>query len=128
MRLRSEGSTAPVRQLLRKWARARARVVAPPTRRALYLRLRIASVCGCPRATIYPRSSRSLWNTFGGPRRNPRGHVLDVHGEVIPGLYGCGECGSVLGFLYAGGGWNIMETVASGRIAGEEAAAQEPRA
>lgn len=62
------------------------------------------------------------------PRRNPRGHVLDVHGEVIPGLYGCGECGSVLGFLYAGGGWNIMETVASGRIAGEEAAAQEPRA
>ena len=64
------------------------------------------------------------WNTFGGPKRNPRGHVLDVHGEIIPGLFGAGECGSVLGFLYAGGGWNILETVASGRIAGEEAAAQ----
>lgn len=64
------------------------------------------------------------WNTFGGPKRDPRGHVLDVHGNQIPGLFGAGECGSVLGFLYAGGGWNIMETVASGRIAGEEAAAR----
>lgn len=73
---------------------------------------------------MYP----GCWNTFGGPKRDPRGHILDVHGDVIPGLFGAGECGSVLGFLYAGGGWNIMEGVASGRLAGEEAAAQEPRA
>lgn len=69
---------------------------------------------------MYP----GCWNTFGGPRRDPRGRVLDTHGNPIKGLFGAGECGSVLGFLYAGGGWNIMEGVASGRIAGEEAAAQ----
>ncbi len=68
------------------------------------------------------------YNTFGGPRRDPRGRIVNVRGEVIPGLFGAGELGSVLGFLYIGGGWNICEQIASGRIAGEEAAAQEARA
>ncbi|MCL2151197.1 MAG: FAD-binding protein [Coriobacteriia bacterium] len=65
-------------------------------------------------------------NTFGGPKRNGKGQIVDVHGQAIPHLYGGGEMGSVIGFLYSGGGWNICEIITSGQIAAENAMAETP--
>ena len=45
--------------------------------------------------------------------------------STIPGLYACGEMGSFFGMLYNGGG-NLSESMAMGRIAGRNAAAEEP--
>ncbi len=63
-------------------------------------------------------------NTFGGPKRNAKGQVVDAFNKAVPRLYSGGELGSILGFLYAGGGWNICELVVSGQIAGKNAAAE----
>ena len=65
-------------------------------------------------------------NTFGGPRRNAKGQIVHVNGNVIPHLYGAGEMGSIQGFLYSGGGWNFCELITSGQIAGINAAAETP--
>jgi succinate dehydrogenase/fumarate reductase flavoprotein subunit len=62
-----------------------------------------------------------LLNTQGGPRRNSRGQILDVWGQPIKRLYGAGELGSIWGFLYQSGG-NLCECLASGRMAGFNAA------
>ena len=61
-------------------------------------------------------------NTQGGPRRNTEAEIIDVWGEPIPHLYGAGECGSMWGDVYPGGG-NLTECFAFGRIAGDNAAA-----
>ena len=45
--------------------------------------------------------------------------------EVIPRLYSAGEMSSALKFVYQGGG-NITECIVCGRIAGENAAAEQP--
>ncbi|MBI2908530.1 MAG: FAD-binding protein [Chloroflexi bacterium] len=63
--------------------------------------------------------------TMRGLRRNSRGQIVNADGRPIPGLYGCGELGSVYGMLYPGGGGNITECIAFGRIAGEHAAAEK---
>jgi 3-oxosteroid 1-dehydrogenase len=65
-------------------------------------------------------------NTFGGPKRNAKGLVVNSFDEPIPRLFSGGELGSILGFLYPRGGWNICEVVVSGQIAGKNAAALEP--
>ncbi len=62
-----------------------------------------------------------LLNTQGGPKRNNRGQILDVWGQPIKRLYGAGELGSIWGFLYQSGG-NLCECLASGRMAGFNAA------
>ncbi|MBI2906620.1 MAG: FAD-dependent oxidoreductase [Chloroflexi bacterium] len=76
-----------------------------------------------------PYCAVDLWpggpNTQGGPRRNSRGQILNADGKPIPGLYGCGELGSVYGMLYPGGGGNITEGFAFGRIVGENAAREK---
>jgi predicted oxidoreductase len=51
--------------------------------------------------------------------------VIGVDGEPIARLYSAGELGSIYSFLYQGGG-NVGECFAFGRIAGRNAAAQEP--
>jgi succinate dehydrogenase/fumarate reductase flavoprotein subunit len=61
-----------------------------------------------------------LLNTQGGPRRNARAQVLDVHGQPIPGLYSAGELGSMWGQLYPGAG-NIGEALVTGQIAARSA-------
>ncbi|MBI2908480.1 MAG: FAD-binding protein [Chloroflexi bacterium] len=70
-----------------------------------------------------PYCAMVLWpggpNTQGGPRRNSKGQILNADGNPIPGLYGCGELGSVYGMLYPGGGGNLTECFAFGRIVGE---------
>jgi succinate dehydrogenase/fumarate reductase flavoprotein subunit len=57
-------------------------------------------------------------NTCGGPRRNGYGQVLDPYKQAIPRLYSAGEMGSICGNIYAFGGLNAGEMLASGRLAG----------
>jgi len=64
-------------------------------------------------------------NTCGGPRRNGYGQVLDPYKQVIPRLYSAGEMGSICGNIYAFGGLNAGEMLASGRLAGRSAAAMQ---
>jgi predicted oxidoreductase len=66
-----------------------------------------------------------LLNTQGGPKRSPRGEIVDVWGRIIKRLYGAGELGSIWGFLYQSGG-NLGECLASGRMAGLRAASEPP--
>jgi succinate dehydrogenase/fumarate reductase flavoprotein subunit len=62
-------------------------------------------------------------NTQGGLAHDVAQRVLNPFGEPIPRLYVAGELGSIWGFLYLSGG-NLAECFVSGRIAGENAAAQ----
>ena len=64
-------------------------------------------------------------NTQGGPQHNTKAQVVDAKGKPIPRLYAAGECGSIYSWLYNGGG-NIGETIAFGRVAGENAVAEKP--
>ncbi len=76
-----------------------------------------------------PYYAVNLWpggpNTQGGPKRNAKGHVLNVDGNPIPGLYSAGEMGSMFGMLYPGGGSNLAECMAMGRVTGEHVAAEK---
>ena len=80
----------------------------------------------CLIAETEPAVAVELWpggaNTQGGPRRNARSQIMNVDGEAIPGLYGAGEMGSIYGMLYPGGGGNLAECIAMGRVAGENVA------
>jgi succinate dehydrogenase/fumarate reductase flavoprotein subunit len=64
-------------------------------------------------------------NTQGGPKHNGKAQTLDKDNKPIPRLYTPGEFGSFFGFLYPGGS-NIPEAIAFGRIAGKNAAAENP--
>jgi len=74
-----------------------------------------------------PFSAAQIWpvvsNTQGGPAHDARQRVIDPFGEPIPGLYECGEIGSVFGHIYLSGG-NLAESFVGGGIAGREAAAR----
>jgi len=67
----------------------------------------------------------ALYNTQGGPKRDMESRVLDMDGQPIPRLYAAGELGSIWGVLYQGGS-NNAESIAFGRIAGRNAAAESP--
>jgi succinate dehydrogenase/fumarate reductase flavoprotein subunit len=64
-------------------------------------------------------------NTQGGPAHDARQRVLDSFDRPIPRLYEAGELGSIWGHLYLSGG-NLSECFIAGRIAGREAAGNEP--
>jgi len=65
-------------------------------------------------------------NTQGGPKHsNIDGRVLDRASNPIPRLYAAGECGSVYSLMYHGSG-NVAEALIVGKIAAENAAADEP--
>jgi len=64
-------------------------------------------------------------NTQGGPRRDEHARVIGADDVPIGRLYSAGELGSIYSFLYQGGG-NIGECFAFGRIAGRNAAAEQP--
>ena len=65
-------------------------------------------------------------NTQGGPKHsNIDGRVLDRDSNPIPRLYAAGECGSVYSLMYHGSG-NVAEALIVGKIAAENAAADEP--
>ncbi len=80
--------------------------------------------------TTPPYYAVELWpggpNTQGGPRRNSKAQVLRADGSPIPRLYSAGELGSIYGMLYPGGGGNLAECIAFGRIAGENASEHPP--
>jgi succinate dehydrogenase/fumarate reductase flavoprotein subunit len=63
-------------------------------------------------------------NTQGGPRFNAEGQVLNPYGQPIKRLYKCGELGSIYGERYPGGGGNLSELLAFGRIVGKRVAAE----
>lgn len=73
-------------------------------------------------AALWP----SLFNTQGGPRRNARAQVMNAWGRPIKGLYSAGELGSMWSQNYPGAG-NLTEVLAFGRVAGRNAAADDPR-
>ena len=62
-----------------------------------------------------------ILNSQGGARRNGLCEVLNTEGQPIPRLYSAGEFGSIYSYMYNGGG-NISEAVATGRVAGQQAA------
>ncbi|MFC1494873.1 FAD-binding protein [Thermodesulfobacteriota bacterium] len=70
---------------------------------------------------IYP----IMYNTQGGPRRNASCQIVDPFDNPIPRLYSAGELGSFWGWMYNGGG-NNSECLATGRIAGANAALLKP--
>lgn len=72
-------------------------------------------------AELYP----TLLNTQGGPKRNSKAQILDAFGEPIPRLYSSGELGCMWGIIYQGAG-NNGESMAFGRIAGANLAAETP--
>ena len=65
-------------------------------------------------------------NTQGGMKRNTKAQVIDIRGEPIPRLYSAGENGEIWTYVYqcmsnVGGG-----CYGYGRVAGQNAAAEEP--
>ena len=68
-----------------------------------------------------PRSP-SLHHTMGGVKIDPEAHVIDINGNIIPGLYAAGE---VCGGIHAGnrlGGNAMTDFLVFGSIAGTNAA------
>lgn len=65
----------------------------------------------------------SAIGTLGGPKTDSHGRVLDVDGEVIPGLYAAGNAGGATtqGF-YGGAGGTIVLGLVFGYLAGQDAA------
>jgi succinate dehydrogenase/fumarate reductase flavoprotein subunit len=68
------------------------------------------------------KSTPGIVYTCGGPRRNERSEVLDVHGRVIKRLFAAGEISSSYSWCMDGG-MMIADALAFGRIAGRSAAA-----
>ncbi len=62
--------------------------------------------------------------TFGGPRINMDGQVINTAGEPIPGLYAAGEVanGQFLCYEYPGSGSALISYLTFGRLAGAAAA------
>jgi predicted oxidoreductase len=79
----------------------------------------------CQRAVYAVELSPSMLNTQGGPRRNEKAQIVRPDGSPIARLYSAGELGSIYSYLYQGTG-NIGECLAFGRIAGRNAAAEQP--
>lgn len=73
---------------------------------------------------VYP----GALGTNGGPRTNVKGQVLNVRGEVIPGLYGAGNAiASPTGIGYYSGGGTIAPAMTWGYICGINAAKEAKR-
>ena len=65
--------------------------------------------------------------TNGGLRINPKSQVLDVNGEPVPGLYAAGRNAfAIPARHYVASGVAVAEVLTFGRIAGQNASAEEP--
>jgi len=64
-------------------------------------------------------------NTQGGPEHDAKQRVLDPMKQPIPRLYVAGEISSIYGHLYLEAG-NITECFVAGKIAGTNAAQEQP--
>ncbi len=68
-----------------------------------------------------------LFETWGGPKINTKGQILDVHDKVIPRLYAAGDAShATMGFWYQGGN-GVGNALAFGRITGRNVAAESTR-
>ena len=85
-----------------------------------------------PNPTMYPISNRGPYystvlmpgslGTKGGPKINEKAQVLDVNGNVIPGLYAAGNCsGHPAAESYWGGGATIGTAMVYGYLAAVDA-------
>ncbi len=72
--------------------------------------------------SLYPGGS----NVMGGPKRNEKSQVLDVYGTPVPRLYAAGELGMPPLRVGVGPGSALSPTLCFGRIAGMNAAAENP--
>jgi succinate dehydrogenase/fumarate reductase flavoprotein subunit len=68
----------------------------------------------------------AIYSTCGGPRKNGKAQILDTKGNPIPRLYEAGVLGHSAAHVYSTFGQNWAEIMAFGRIAGRNAAAEEP--
>jgi len=85
-----------------------------------------------PHATLGPLDAAPYYavqvysgvlGTKGGPRTDGNGQVLDVDGEVIPGLYAAGNAmASAMGMTYGGAGGTLGPALVFGYLAGRHAA------
>ena len=75
-----------------------------------------------PPFTAYPIISAIVF-TFGGIKVNSRAQVLNIQGDVIPGLYAAGE---TMGTYYKSyvGATSVLKGMTFGRIAGRDAASR----
>jgi hypothetical protein len=64
--------------------------------------------------------------TKGGPKKNGKGQVIGLDGEVIPHLYEAGTLGHSAAQVYCVFGANLAECLNFGRISGTHAAEEEP--
>jgi len=63
------------------------------------------------------------FGTFAGLKTNPQAQVLNIEGEVIPGLYAAGaDMASIMGGHYPSGGINLGPAMTFGYIAARHAA------
>ena len=63
--------------------------------------------------------------TKGGPQTNELGTVLNVDGDVIPGLYAAGNVmASCMGMTYGGAGGTLAPAMVFGFLSGRDAAAR----
>jgi len=87
---------------------------------------------GTPRASLGPLDTAPYYaiqvhsgalGTKGGPQTDTRSRVLDVDGNVIPGLYAAGNAmASPLGMTYGGAGGTLGPAMVFGYIAGRDIA------
>lgn len=78
---------------------------------------------------VYNFSSYSgYYATLGGLKIDRDAHVLNLDGEVIPGLYAAGRNAGTFYGWYVGSGSDMADVLTFGRIAGVNAAAEEPAA
>ena len=59
--------------------------------------------------------------TFGGLKINSKAQVLNMDGEVIPGLYAAGEVAGIYHRVYTGS-TSVMRGAITGKLAGEDSA------
>lgn len=77
-----------------------------------------------PYYAINGAQSSCGFHTLGGLKINTKAEVIDLDGNVIPGLYAAGRSSCGFFGVYPGSGCSIGDGLTFGRIAGHEAAAQ----
>ena len=65
--------------------------------------------------------------TFGSIKTNTKAQVLEADGRVMPGIYAAGECAGGLFYDDYVGGGSLANCLATGRIAGRQAAAAKKK-
>ncbi len=69
-------------------------------------------------------SENCYYMTQGGLKIDLDAHVINVFGEVIPGLYAAGRSSDITYGHYMGSGTSMLDCFVFGRIAGQNAAAE----